>query len=165
MKRILLFVAFSFCFPAVAQLDSTANRDGVMVLGSMSRGGFALGAAYEHLFENSTGLVGHFRMFQKDDDKGANGYMIFGGGLSHHFYKKKWDLAFTPSFNVISIDSVTTTPGDSTTMGPGLSIALLWTLTPKFSLGFDYNTYWVWFDEDYVGNVINDFAIKFKVAF
>ena len=144
----------------------------------MNAGGFSLGAAYEFMYDSSTGVGAHIRTFTKQAEatgpnppyvKEHHGLMIFGATLGHHFFKGKWDLAFTPSFNIISIDSSDNStpprPDDATTMGPGLSIALLWQLTDMVAAGFDYSNYWVWFEEDHRGLAISDFAIKVKASF
>ncbi len=150
-------------------VEAKASAHNFSVLGSMNRGGFAIGAGYEYMFDGATGVGGHIRTFPKETGNTAgnntNGYMIIGAQLAHHFYKKRWDLAFTPSFNIISIDSRTATPDDTTTMGPGMSISLLWQLTDRLALGFDYTNYWVWLEDDYAGLVISDMAVKFKAGF
>lgn len=174
MKRIILVALACWTGTAFAQMDAKARGHNFSVLGSFSPGGFALGAQYEYMYDGSTGIGGHIRTFPKSEASATNnnpdhGYMIFGAGLGHHFFKGKWDLAFTPTFNIISIDSASNAnpprPDDATTMGPGLSIALLWAMTDAISLGFDYSNYWVWFEDDYKGHRISDMAIKLKFGF
>lgn len=180
MIRLFLIPLIGWSGLAAAQMDvnaAKAMQHNFSVLGSMSRGGFAFGAAYEYMYDSATGVSAIFRNFPKSGEAAnnyhtTNGYMILGAGLGHHFFKGKWDLAFTPSFNLISIDSYydgspasAKEPDDTTTMGPGLSISLLWTLTERIAVGFDYSNYWVWFEEDFRGNVISDMAVKLKFAF
>jgi len=162
---------------ASAQLDSKAKAHNFSGLLSMTEGGISLGAAYEYMYDGSTGVGAHIRTWPKNEaTTGANaevnpshGFMVFGASLGHHFFKGKWDLAFTPSFNILSIDSQSTAnpprPDDATTMGPGLSISLLWSLTERISAGFDYSNYWVWFEDDYKGLRISDMALKVKAGF
>lgn len=169
MKRILI-AALALCSSAAfAQMDvrtARASQHNFSALLSKNTGGFSLGAGYEYMYDGATGVGAHIRSFSKEDS-GPNrnhGYMIFGAALGHHFFKGKWDLAFTPSFNMISIDALGTTPGDSTTMGPGMSISLVWALTEMISLGFDYSNYWVWFDDDWAGLRMSDMALKLKIG-
>lgn len=180
MTRLLLVTLATWTGIAAAQMDvrsAKAVAHNFSVLGSMNAGGFSLGAGYEYMYDTATGVGAHIRTFSKEAEGTGvtasvnphHGLMIFGATLGHHFFKGKWDLAFTPSFNIISIDSSDNNtpprPDDATTMGPGMSISLLWALTERFSAGFDYSNYWVWFEEDYRGLVISDFAIKAKASF
>lgn len=152
--------------------DAKASLHNFSVLISMARGGAALGAAYEYMYEGSTGIGAHIRTFAKETSgdviEQGPGLMIVGAQLGHHFFKKRWDLAFTPSFNLISIDSHVSGPNnpeDATTFGPGMSISLLWQITDRISAGFDYNNYWVWLDSDWAGHRISDMAFKLRVGF
>lgn len=169
MKSIIL--SLLLCAGAAhAQLDDSAagrTKHTINAVASMARGGFSIGASYEYMVDPSTGVGGQLRSFQKHDS-GPNNYpgiTILGAVGAAHFYKKNWDLSFTPSFNIISIDSYTTKPGDATTMGPGLSLGLTWALNPNVGLGFDYSNYWVWFQEDWRGNVVDDLAFRIKASF
>lgn len=169
MKRILILALALSSTAAFAQMDVRMARarehnfSGVL---SKNVGGFSLGAAYEYMYDGATGIGGQIRSFPKDDKSPnvGNGYLIFGATLGHHFFKGKWDLAFTPSFNFMSIDAVNNPPGDTTTLGPGMSISLVWALTEKISAGFDYSNYWVWFDDDFAGLSISDMALKIKIG-
>lgn len=179
MTRTVFIALACWSGLAFAQMDAKSKGHNFSVLGSMQKGGFSLGAAYEYMYDGSTGIGGHIRTFPKNEaTTGANaelnpshGYMIFGATLGHHFFKGKWDLAFTPSFNIMSIDSESTAnpprPDDTTTMGPGLSISLLWSITEMIALGFDYSNYWVWFEDDYKGlqTDISDLAFRLKAGF
>ncbi len=182
MKHFLLAALMTFAGFANAQMssgssgassapDAKASLHNFSVLVSMARGGAALGAAYEYMYEGSTGLGAHIRTFAKETGAGkfaSPGMMIVGAQLGHHFFKKRWDLAFTPSFNLISIDSHVASPpnpGDSTTFGPGMSIGLTWQITDRISAGFDYTNYWAWLDSDWAGHLISDMALKVKAGF
>lgn len=179
MKRILIATVLCWSGFATAQLTSSSGSGGgggksgahnFSVLGGMSTGGFRLGGAYEYMYDGSTGIGGHIHNFSKktpttSSPTAANGYMIIGAGLGHHFFKGKWDLAFTPSFNIIMIDSYQVRPDDTTTMGPGMSLSLVWGLTDRIGMGFDVSQYWVWFNEDFRGQIISDFALKLKASF
>ena len=170
MRRLIFLLVSLSAISAAAQTEERSSRNNphhLSAVGGFSEGGFTFGVAYEHLIDNSTGLGAHVRVFNKDDSAPglANGIMIVGAVAGHHFYKKNWDLAFTPSFNIINIDSVVASPDDASVVGPGLSISLLYNLTPNLAMGFDNSRYWVWFDDDYAGLAIDDFAIKVKMSF
>lgn len=170
MKRLLFLMILLNSQLAIAQNDdrsakgSTHNVSAVL---GYNAGGFNFGAGYEHMMDNSVGIGGHVRIFNKEDSgtNTTNGFMIIGGSMGYHFYKKNWDLSFTPSINMINIDSIVARPDDASAIGPGLSFGLVTQLTPNFALGFDNSRYWVWFDDDYAGGVIDDFAIKARMNF
>lgn len=172
MKSIILSLLLC-AGVAHAQLDDTAmgrTKSAVNAVVSMAKGGFSIGASYEYMLDPSTGVGGQLRTFQKHDT-GPNlypGVTILGAIGAAHFYKKNWDLSFTPSFNIISVDSYAasgTKPGDATTMGPGLSVGLTWAINQHVGLGFDYSNYWVWFQEDWRGPIVNDLAFRLKASF
>lgn len=170
MKRFVLVLLSLGVFSAHAQMDdrtAKASTHNISVSSSFNRGGFNIGAAYEYMHDQSWGFGGHIRSFPKETDANnpGNGVMVIGALLGHHFYKRAWDLSFTPSFNVIKIDSVRTTPGDTTTMGPGLTISLLWQIAEQVAVGFENSRYWVWFDDDYAGAVIDDLGVRVRVNF
>lgn len=167
MKHLLLATLLMTAPLAMAQGDDRgkANPHNLNVTTGFNRGGFTFGAGYEHMFDGSTGAGGHFRMFSKDKDRGLAGLILIGADLSHHFYKKSWDLAFTPSLNMIMIDSAVAGGDDATTFGPGLAITLTWAMTERFALGFDYSNYWAWFDKDYQGLNVNDMSVRFRIGF
>jgi hypothetical protein len=175
MKGIF-FVSVSLFFwsgLAAAQMDvrsAKASTHNFSVLGSMAAGGFSLGAGYEYMMDGAAGVGAHIRTFAKktattSSPTSHDGLNIVGVTLGHHFFKGKWDLAFTPSFNIVAIDSTRTTPDDTTSMGPGMSVSLLWVFTDHISAGFDWSNYWVWFDEDFRGLRISDMAVKVRASF
>lgn len=173
MKCILFASLLIWSGLAAAQMDvrsAKASTHNFSLLGSMAQGGFSLGANYEYMMDSSAGIVGHIRSFSKktattSSPSSFSGLNVVGVGLGHHFFKGKWDLAFTPTFNILQIDSLTANPGDVTTMGPGMSVSLLWVITERFGAGFDWSNYWVWFDEDYRGLRISDMAVKLRASF
>jgi hypothetical protein len=169
MKSLLIVLALMGT-TALAQSEDRSAKSGphsVSALVSFPRGGFSLGGGYEYMLQDSMGVEGHFRFFAKEDDppNRSDGMVIIGAGASHHFYKKSWDLSFTPSFNVINIDSATPGGDDTTALGPGLSVSLLTQVSANVALGFDWGNYWVWFDDDYAGKRVDDLAFKLRLSF
>jgi hypothetical protein len=170
MKRLLCLLILMTSTSAFAQSDersAKAATHNVSALLGHNAGGFNFGVSYEHMMDNSVGFGGHVRLFNKEDSgtNQVNGYMIIGGAMGYHFYKKNWDLSFSPSVNMINIDSVSANPDDASVIGPGLTISLVSQLTPNFAIGFDNSRYWVWFDDDYAGLAIDDFAVKARMSF
>ncbi|MGE0526882.1 MAG: hypothetical protein AB7G93_14980 [Bdellovibrionales bacterium] len=173
MKRLLIWLLSLSCvttlsLSASAQMDdhtAKGNTHNGFAMGSFTRAGFAFGLAYEYMFDASAGVGAHLRSFQKDRDEGVNGYMVVGAAYVSHFYKRSWDLSFAPSFNIINVDSYRDRPDDATTMGPGLTISLLYQVAERVAIGFDNSRYWVWFDDDYAGLIIDDLAFKLRVNF
>ena len=153
---------------ALAQdFTAKASPHNVAVDLSMNEGGFSIGAGYEYMLDEGAGwsVGGHARAFQKDRSNGANGLMIIGAQSGYHFYKKAWDLGLVPSLNIVSIDSVSIKPGDATTFGPGLALTLTTQLTERFSVGFAYSNFYVWFNSDYRGLAISDLALRGRFSF
>ena len=170
MKHLLLAALCSFSLAVHAQGDDRTAKSSphnVNVNGGFNYGGFTFGVGYEHMYDSSTGIGGHLRIFNKDDDAliGMPGLTIIGATLGHHFYKRAWDLAFTPSFNLINIDAARAGQEDVTTFGPGMSISLVWAMTDRASFGFDFTNYWVWFDDDWKGTSIDDLSAKLRLSF
>lgn len=168
MKSLLIFVLLG-SVNVFAQEDRSAKLGphAVSAVASFPQGGFSIGAAYEYSLEDSMGVVGHFRLFSKEDapKNPGHGLMVAGIGAAHHFYKKSWDLAFTPSINMINIDNVSKTGDDATAFGPGLSVSLLCQMTDRIAAGFEWANYWVWFNEDFAGKRVDDLGLKVRMNF
>jgi len=169
MKRLLLILTLLGSLNAAAQDDRSAKGGphNLSAVASFATGGFNFGAAYEYLYQDSVGMGAHFRWFNKDDDanNSNDGLLIVGAGMGHHFYKKSWDLAFTPSLNIINIDSARRGGDDATVIGPGLSVSLICQMFENVALGFDWANYWAWFDDDYAGKRVDDLGIKVRMNF
>jgi hypothetical protein len=169
MKRFFLVLLMSISALSFAQSEErvakASKHNGSAIVG-FGTGGPSFGLAYEYMLDQSGGVGGHLRIFSKDDHTPGvnNGYTIVGGALHHHFYKRSWDLDFSPSFNIINID-VLGSGDDKTTFGPGLGISLMTQLTDMISVGFENARYWVWFNDDYGGMAIDDFALKIRASF
>lgn len=170
MKQILLVGALLISIATVAQAEERMSSNGPhSVSGTMgfNTGGFTLSGEYEYMMDSSFGVGAYIREFPKDTDvkHSSNGYLMVGGNVDAHFYKKNWDLSFAPGFAVIKIDSSSALKDDTTTMGPSLSVGLLWQLTPAFAVGFENARYWVWFSSDYAGQLRDDMSIKGRFSF
>ncbi len=169
MKRLVGICVSLFCVNVSAQSarESAVSPSTHSVFGNLglNRGGVTMGVGYEHMLDAATGIGGHLRWFAKDDGttNPSNGLLILGGFAGHHFYKKSWDLSFGPSFNIINIESVRAGTDDETTLG--LSISLLWAVNSNVSIGFDNARYWVWFNDDYAGQIVDDLSFRVRAGF
>lgn len=166
-SSLVIFSAAWSVGASAQEFTAKASPHNVFLDLSVNRGGLGVGAGYEYMLDPAAGLAigGQVRGFSKDAHSRANGLMILGATGGFHFFKKAWDLAFTPSVNLISIDSYQQTPGDATTLGPGLGISLTTQLTERFAIGFAFNNYYVWFNNDYRGILINDLALRGRFSF
>ena len=168
MKALLAIFSLTTCL-AHAQIEErtakASHHNGAVTLGFGS-GGTSFGLGYEYMYDQSAGVGGHMRIYQKDDTSPgtSNGLTIAGASMSHHFYKRSWDLSLSPSFNIINIDSVRPN-GSKSTMGPGLSISIMTQITDMISIGFDNSRFWVWFNDEYRGLAIDDFAFRLRASF
>lgn len=168
MKSLIVVIALFGSLNVMAQTDSAKgglhNASAVL---SFPRGGVSFGIGYEYMAQDSMGYEAHLRMFNRNTEVGktSDGMMIVGVGAGHHFYKKSWDLAFTPSFNFINITSAATNGKDATVVGPGLSVSLLTQVTTSIAIGIDWSNYWAWFDDVYAGKRIDDLALKARFSF
>ncbi|MGE0762032.1 MAG: hypothetical protein AB7N80_02015 [Bdellovibrionales bacterium] len=133
-----------------------------------TEGGFALGVDYEYTGMGDYGVGGYVRIYQKDDDTSGGtsaGLTTVGAFIRPHFNKKKWDMYVSPGLAIIQIDGVSNPPGDSTTLGPSMALGLLYEMTGSVALGVESMSTWVWFDEDYRGQVMEDLMLRFRMSF
>lgn len=130
-------------------------------------GGFALGVDYEYMGMSDFGLGGFVRIYEKDDEAPFSypGLTTFGAFIRPHFSKKAWDFYVSPGLAIISIDSYTATVDDVTTLGPVMAIGLMYELNGSVALGVESMSTWVWFDEDWRGQVMEDMMLRFRVSF
>ncbi len=169
MKQTLLTFALVFFGIGTAAfaddrpvLHGPHNVNGTL---GFAPGGVTVSAGYEYLMDGSLGVGGYVRMFPKETGprNAAPGILVLGVGAGHHFYKKNWDLSFTPSLGIINIDAIA--GDDVTTLGPGLGIGLAYQLTGVWAVGFENTRYWVWFNSDYAGELRDDMSVKVRATF
>lgn len=158
MKLLTLALAFFSTAASAAALHNAHVNAG------MANGGFNFGAGYEYMYNQSQGLGGHFHYYSKDDKKGANGLMIFGAKTGFHFFKGDWDFALSPSVDIVNVDGAKGA-GSKMGFGPGLSIALMVALNERVAIGFDHVNHYVWFGDDYRGQVVDDLNFRVKIGF
>lgn len=162
-----LLIGLTLSGAAFAQ-DYGLSKHAVYGAFGFGPGGFALGADYEYLGKKDYGIGGYVRMYQKDDDHGVPGVTTFGGFIRPHFNKKAWDFYVSPGFGIISIDSTSNNPGDSTTLAASLGLGLLYDLTGTAAIGVENMRHFVWFDKDWraLATLRSDtLLIKFRVLF
>jgi hypothetical protein len=168
-RQIILLLTLLTSLSAYGQMDERNARavpNNVLAQFGMNAGGLTLGFGYEYMFDQAQGIGGHFRYFSKDTSRGANGMTILGAMTGYHFFKRSWDFALSPSFNIIQIDSTSNTRASGTNMGPGLALSLTNQLNDHVAIGFEYSNWFVWFGKDYFrGLQISDLAIRLRYSF
>ncbi len=167
-KTLFMILLFLSASGASAQVysESVNSRNPHSILGNITfaQGGLGLGADYEYAYSRTHGIGGYARMYQKDDDRGANGIVAIGGFIRPHFNKKSWDLYLSPGLAIISVDG-TGTRKDVTTLGASLALGLLYQVSPTIAFGIENMKHYVWFDADYRGLVMDELSLKLRVSF
>ncbi len=131
-------------------------------------GGMVLGVDYEYLGKQDFGLGGYLRMYEQDEDRQSPGVTTIGFFIRPHFNKKSWDFYVSPGFGIIKIDDYDSNRNngdDATTLGPSMALGLMYDLGGAISIGVESMSYWVWFEDDYRGQILEDFAMKLRVNF
>lgn len=140
------------------------GRNQVGVNAGFNRGGFTLGGDYEYLMKRQYGFGGFARFFQKDSGQGANGLFIFGGNARLHQVIEEFDFSVAPGMAIVSIDPAGN--GESkVSVGPSFSLAVTYQLNDRVALGLENSRYYVWFDENYRGIVMDDTSFRFVANF
>lgn len=168
MKMTLLVLALMIGGMNTAFADDRPSLHGPHNVGGtlgFAPGGMTFSAFYEYLIDGSWGPNGYIRKFPKEKGpkNAAPGILAIGAGAGHHFYKKNWDLSFTPGLAILNIDAVV--GDDVTTLGPSLGIGLVYQLTSIWAVGFENTRYWVWFNSDYAGELRDDMSVKVRASF
>ena len=128
-------------------------------------GGMVLGADYEYLGKSEFGVGGYLRMYEKDEDNGVPGITSIGAFIRPHFNKKSWDFYVSPGFAIIKIDSDSANRDDATTLGPSLALGLMYEMSNSVSMGMESMSHWVWFDDDWRSQIVEDFTLRLRVNF
>jgi hypothetical protein len=154
---------------AVFSMGTFAQAQGNTIAGvfSIAQGGnVSLGAEFEHEMERNYGVGGFVRFFQKDDDAPgfSNGVTCFGADARVHLPQKRWDFSAAPGVSIINIDAVGR-GDDSTTLGPSLFLTVAYQITDTMTVGLENQKYYVWFDKDYAGGIVDDLAFRFSASF
>lgn len=172
MFRLLISLILFGAVSANAQMSdpSKAPPNNVSATLSFANPSPVIGIAFEHMMKDSFGIGAALKMWQKNSDttkpaRSRNGALVIGATASHHFYKKDWDLSFTPSLNIMQIKPHATGAKDSTTLAPGLATGIVMQVTPAVAVGFEYALYQAWFDADYAGTVFQDLGIRGRFSF
>jgi hypothetical protein len=170
MVRLLIGLIIFASTGAFAQMSDPAKAppNNISATLSFANPSPVFGIAFEHMMKDSMGLGAGIKMWQKDSDASnpRNGYLIVGANAGYHFYKKDWDLSFTPSLNILNISAARTGGKDATTLAPGVSFGILCQVAPNFAVGFDWSAYQAWFDKTYAGvTTIQDIAVRGRFHF
>lgn len=170
LKKIVFNAALVLAAAALLQSPASqaqvppVHSHSVAVNAAMASGGFSLGGEYEYMLDRMTGVGGYARFFTKDDDHSKPGGFVIGGQARVHYPLGRYDIFASPGVAIISVDG-SGTKGDATTLGPSLNFGILYQLNDRFALGFDDSKYWVWFDKDWRGLLIDELAVHLRATF
>lgn len=141
------------------------SANSVYVNTSLSPGGLALGADFEH-DTGPHGIGGYTRFYQREQNV-AHGIFSLGGFIRPHFRRKEWSLYVSPGFGIHVINSRSNTPDDETVIGPVFMTGVLYAMSPTFSLGAEYMTIQAWTGEDAFRAIplVQDISLKARFAF
>jgi hypothetical protein len=169
MKKLVLVVTVLFSALAFAATDEHSSPNGphnVAATLGFGQGAVSISGAYEYMFDPSMGGGGYLRIFPKQTSGAMNdGLTILGANLGFHFYKKNWDLSFAPGLAIINIDSANPKVDDVTTLGPSLSVGILYQNNNIWAVGFDNSHYYAWFNSDHRGQIADDLSVKVRATF
>ena len=139
------------------------GRKNVGLNAGMATGGFTLGGDFEYLMKRSYGLSGFARFYQKDEDRtDAPGLFVFGANARIHQRVEMFDVSIAPGFAIVNIDG---NSKDATSLGPSLSVAAVYALKDDVFIGLENSRYYVWFDKDYRGIVMDDTSLRLTFNF
>jgi hypothetical protein len=170
MVRLLIGLMIFASTGAFAQMSdpSKAPPNNISATLSFAAPSPVFGIAFEHMMKDSMGLGAGLKMWQKEEgSKARDGFLVVGVNAGYHFYKKDWDLSFTPSLNIMNIKGSVGSHNtkDATSLAPGVSFGILCQVAPNFGVGFDWSAYQAWFDSTYAGTMIQDIAVRGRFHF
>jgi hypothetical protein len=169
MKTSLLFLfalSFGICH-ADTSADSVISGSKHIASANIGVGdhAFIIGGEYENSFDRTYGLGGQARLYSNLDGAGGNpGFFTIGGFVRPHFTRGPWDLAVAPGLALAFIAS-NGPVSSKTTLGPTLSILLMYQFTPKFAFGVEHFELYSWTDSTYRGQLTSDFTLKGRYYF
>ncbi|MEO0336056.1 MAG: outer membrane beta-barrel protein [Pseudomonadota bacterium] len=129
-----------------------------------TEGGLALGGDYEYAADRTFGIGGLTRFYQEDEDRGAPGIFLFGGYVRPHFHRRSWDLFLTAGMAIISIDDEARDE-EATSLGPVFGVGVLYQVTKVAAIGVESLASYIWFDEDFRGQVMEDVMFRVRFSF
>jgi hypothetical protein len=169
LRSVLLLILGFGASQAFAQgeySESTFSKyqHSVWLSTGFTEGGFSLGADYEYATDRTFGVGGLTRFYNKDTDRSANGIVMFGAFIRPHFHRRAWDLYVNPGIAIINIDNASNGE-DATTLGPLFAVGLLYQMGDTVAFGVENMMTSVWFDDDYLGVIMNDLMFRARFSF
>lgn len=161
MKTLIaVLIGLTFCTVANAQNkeDLRTGSNTIKLLGGSVQAASSFGLDYERR-TGSFGLGAKLLHSTKNADAGkAESTTVDVHAVSHLFDRNDMDIYVAGGIGVTNMDDVvnlantTAAPSDETLVGPTLGIGLLYTLTPQWSVGFEYYTIYNWFSDKVADN-------------
>jgi hypothetical protein len=167
VKSLLVSVLLMFGAATASAQSYGSSQHAIYGGFGFTEGGFGLGVDYEYLGLSDFAIGGFVRIYEKDDEAPGTspGLTTFGAFIRPHFSKKAWDFYVSPGLAIISIDSYSNAVDDATTLGPVLAIGLMYELNASVALGVESMSTWVWLEEDWRGQIMEDMMLRFRVSF
>lgn len=168
MRFIYLFSSLLLMAFFQSQNSFALGRSNVGVNFGIASGGVTLGGEYEYLMKRHYGVAGYARFFQKDTGNSSrvigNGYGIFalGASVRLHHRVEEFDFSVAPGVGLFNVDAGNK---DTTSLGPSFSMALTYKLTDSASIGLENTGYWIWLDEDFRGQIVDDTSLRMTFNF
>ncbi len=166
MSLIKFLISFAITFSASLSFAEFAEgKNALLANFGFTEGGMALGLDYEHAYDRTYSLGGYFRMYPDSTSPSAPGITAVGAFIRPHFNRQSWDFYLSPGFGFISYDPAGNASSE-TLIGPSFATGLLYEFSPIMSFGCELMNLYSWFGEDdYRGNVSEEFMAKFRFIF
>jgi len=132
----------------------------IRLLGGSTQASSVFGLDYERR-TGSMGLGAKILQSTKNEDAGKFESTTFDIHATSHLYDQNdmdiyvaAGVAVTNMDDVADVNDPTSEPSDETLVGPTLAIGAMYTLNPRWSVGFEYYTLYNWFSD----KVADDFS-------
>ena len=155
MKKLMVVIAgvlLAVGAQAQNREDLKNGTNTVKLLASSAQSSGVLGLSYER----RTGSFGlGAKVIQSTKNKAANKFESTTFGLeavSHLYDNNDMDVYIAGGLAVTNLDdvvdpAVVANTSDETMVGPSLGIGFMYTLSPRWGVGFEYYTIYNWFSE------------------
>lgn len=169
----IISAVFALCLislPAFAEYSESAfakyDYSAWAAIG-FTQGGLSLGGDFEYAADRTYGIGGLTRFYQQDDEhptQSAPGIFMFGGYVRPHFHRRAWDLFVTLGAAIVSIEDDRNNQ-DATSLGPVWGVGVLYQVTETVAVGMESLSTYIWFDDDFRGQVMQDALFRARFSF
>lgn len=127
--------------------SSSASNTAVTGYLGFGQGALNIGADFESAMNSDVGVGGYFMLFTDAENNNVNirpQVITFGGQAKVHYRTGDWDLYGAPGFGITMVDN---NNNDETTIGPSMRFGVLYSFTPRLSVGLEHVTLFNWFSK------------------